>query len=372
MRLCDLAVENMENNKQLGQWLTDMNLGYPLTIGGPCSAETKEQVLEIAHQLKDSKVTVFRAGVWKPRTRPGSFEGIGALALPWLQQVKKETGLLIAIEVANATHVKLALEHDVDILWIGARTTANPFAVQEIADALTNTEKIVLVKNPVNPDLELWIGGVERLYKAGVKNLGVIHRGFSSYNKSDYRNEPKWQIPIDFKTRYPGIPLICDPSHICGRRDTIENVSQTALDLQFDGLMIESHHNPDEAWSDAKQQITPSTLSDMITRLIVRAKTFKDKKAIDTLALLREEINETDKLLLQTLSERMEIVKKIALVKKDKNVAVLQTKRWREVIDKMTKYAHVFGLDVAFVNRLFREVHQESIRHQEKIVNKQD
>lgn len=359
----------MENDIHLRQWLLDMNLGYPLTIGGPCSAESKEQVLEIAHQLKKTKVTVFRAGVWKPRTRPGSFEGVGAIALPWLQQVKKETGLLIAIEVANASHVKLALEHDIDILWIGARTTVNPFTVQEIADALKGSNKIVWVKNPMNPDLELWIGGVERLYKAGIRKLGVIHRGFSSYDKTDFRNEPQWQIPIDFKSRFPDIPMICDPSHICGRRDCIEKVAQKALDLQFDGLMIESHHTPDKALSDAKQQLTPSDFHEIITRLIVRSKTFKDEASIDALALLRMEINEVDKLLLQTLSKRMEIVKIIAQVKKEKNVAVLQTKRWREVIDKMTKYANAAGLDVAFVNRLFKEVHQESIRHQERIIN---
>lgn len=359
----------MENNKHFGHWLTKMNLGYPLTISGPCSAESKEQVLAIAHELKNTKTTVFRAGVWKPRTRPGSFEGVGAIALPWLQQVKKETGLLIAIEVANANHVKLALEHDIDILWIGARTTVNPFTVQEIADALQNTDKIVWVKNPMNPDLELWIGGVERLYKAGIQNLGVIHRGFSSYNKSGYRNEPQWQIPIDFKTRFPYIPMICDPSHICGKRDCIEKVAQTALDLQFDGLMIETHITPDKALSDALQQLTPAAFQEIIGRLKVRSKTFKDEQSIDTLALLREEINQTDKLLLQTLSKRMEIVKLIAEVKKEKNVAVLQTKRWNEVIEKMSKYANAAGLDVAFVNRLFREVHQESIRHQEKIVN---
>ncbi len=361
--------KKMQNDKKIGQWLTDMNLGYPLTISGPCSAETEEQVLTIAHELKNSKTTIFRAGVWKPRTRPGSFEGVGVKALPWLQRVKKETGLLIAIEVANASHVKMALEHDIDILWIGARTTVNPFAVQEIADALKNTDKIVWVKNPMNPDLELWIGGVERLYEAGIKKLGVIHRGFSTYNTTKYRNEPKWQIPIDFKARFPNIPLLCDPSHICGKRETIERVAQKALDLQFEGLMIETHHSPDNAWSDAKQQLKPNEFQKIINRLKVRSKTFKDEKSLDTLALLREEINQTDKLLLKTLSKRMEIVKQIALVKKEKNVAVLQTKRWKEVIEKMAKYADAAGLDVEFVNRLFKEVHQESIRHQEKIVN---
>ncbi len=359
----------MEQNKQLGKWLTDMHLGYPLTIAGPCSAETKEQVLEIAHQLKDTKVNVYRAGVWKPRTRPGSFEGVGTPALTWLQQVKKETGLLIAIEVANANHVKQALEHDIDILWIGARTTANPFAVQEIADALQNTNKIVWVKNPVNPDLELWIGGVERLYKAGITNLGVIHRGFSTYEKTDYRNPPQWQIPIDFKSRFPHIPMICDPSHISGKRAIIEQVSQTALDLQFDGLMIETHHHPDEAWSDSKQQITPKTHQEIITRLIVRAKKFKEPEYIDKLELLRKKINETDKTLIKTLAERMEIVKEIAQVKKERNVAVLQPDRWNEVIKKMTLISQKANLDIKFVSKLFKEVHQESIRQQEAIVN---
>ena len=359
----------MTNKIDLGKWLKDMNLGHPLTIGGPCSAETKEQVLQTAHELKDTKVNVYRAGVWKPRTRPGSFEGVGSVALPWLQQVKKETGLLIAIEVANATHVKLALEHDIDILWLGARTTVNPFAVQDIANALAGTDKIILVKNPINPDLELWIGAVERLYKAGITKLGVIHRGFSSYKHSEYRNPPQWQIPIDFKFRYPNIPMISDPSHICGRRDCIEAVAQTALDLQFNGVMIESHIDPNNAWSDAKQQITPKVLDEIVTRLTVRQNKFKTVEALDKLALLRKEINETDKLLLQTLATRMEIVKKIALVKKERNVSVLQTKRWREVIEKMTVIAEKTGLDFDFVNRLFKEVHQESIRQQEKVVN---
>ncbi len=361
----------MTNDKTLGNWLKEMNLGHPLTIAGPCSAETQEQVLNIAHQLSknESRVTVFRAGVWKPRTRPGSFEGIGALALPWLQQVKKETGLLTAVEVANAHHVKLALEFDVDILWIGARTTVNPFAVQEIADVLQGTDKIVLVKNPVNPDLELWIGAFERLYKAGIRKLGAIHRGFSSYNKSQYRNQPNWQIPIDFKSRFPEIPIICDPSHICGRRDCLENVAQTALDLQYDGLIIESHHNPDEAWSDASQQITPTTLHEMIHRLTVREKTFKDATHLNQLTVLRNEIDQIDQKLIEVLTERMQIVNKIGQVKKEKNVAVLQNQRFNEIMDKMFQKAHKTGLSDEFITGLYREIHQESIRQQEKIVN---
>jgi chorismate mutase len=361
----------MQNDKSLGKWLTDMNLGHPLTIAGPCSAETQEQVLNIAHQLSSdtSRVTVFRAGVWKPRTRPGSFEGIGALALPWLQQVKKETGLLTAVEVANAHHVKLALEFDVDILWIGARTTVNPFAVQEIADVLQGSDKIVWVKNPVNPDLELWIGAFERLYKAGITKLGAIHRGFSSYNKSQYRNQPNWQIPIDFKSRFPDIPMICDPSHICGRRDTIESVAQTALDLQYDGLMIETHHNPDVAWSDAMQQITPTVLHEMIHRLTVREKVFQDAAHINQLGVLRNEIDQIDQKLIDILAERMQVVSRIGQVKKEKNVAVLQNQRFNEIMDKMIQKAHQTGLSDEFIAGIFKEIHQESIRQQEKIVN---
>ena len=253
----------MEITAANSNWLTQMNLTHPLVIAGPCSAETEAQVLQIARELKNSDVSIFRAGIWKPRTRPGGFEGVGAIGLKWLQKAKAETGLLMAVEVANAAHVKLALEHDIDVLWIGARTTVNPFAVQEIADALQNTDKIVLVKNPVNPDLSLWIGGVERLYGAGIKNLGVIHRGFSVYEKTKYRNNPEWQVAIDLQNRFPLLPLICDPSHITGRRDMIQEVSQQALDLNYDGLIIETHNDPDNAWSDAAQQVTPDRLKEI-------------------------------------------------------------------------------------------------------------
>ncbi|GAK75237.1 2-keto-3-deoxy-D-arabino-heptulosonate-7-phosphate synthase I beta [Nonlabens ulvanivorans] len=250
----------MENKKEFRTWLDNHNLEHPIVIAGPCSAETEDQVLRIAHELKDSDVTYLRAGIWKPRTRPGNFEGVGAIGLKWLQKAKAETGLLTATEVANRAHVELALEHDIDLLWIGARSTVSPFIVQEIADALEGTDKVVLVKNPVNPDLALWIGAVERFHTANIKNLGVIHRGFSTYEKSKYRNIPEWQIAVDFQTRFPDIPLICDPSHITGKRDMIFEVSQTALDLNYDGLMIETHYDPDNAWSDAAQQVTPETL----------------------------------------------------------------------------------------------------------------
>ena len=260
----------MKNKKELRRWLDKFGLDHPLVIAGPCSAETEAQVLKIAHQLKDSDATVFRAGIWKPRTRPGNFEGVGALGLKWMQKAKEETGMMTTTEVANANHVDLALKHDVDILWIGARTTVSPFIVQEIAEALQGTDKTVLIKNPVNPDLSLWLGAVERFYTADVKNLGVIHRGFSTYEKTRYRNNPEWQIAVDLQNRFPDLPLILDPSHIAGRRDIIFELSQTALDLNYDGLMIETHHDPDNAWSDAAQQITPKTLIQFTEDLRIR------------------------------------------------------------------------------------------------------
>jgi len=351
-------------------WLEKMELNHPLVIAGPCSAETEDQVIEIAHELKNTKATIFRAGVWKPRTRPGNFEGIGALALPWLQRVKKETGLLIAIEVANANHVKLALEYDVDILWIGARTTVNPFAVQEIADALKNTNKIVLVKNPINPDLELWIGAIERLQAVNIKNIGAIHRGFSTYQKTKYRNNPNWQIAIDFKDRLPNIPLINDPSHICGNRENLFDVSQMALDLQFDGLMIETHTNPDKAWSDAKQQITPIRLNELITDLIVRKAQFEEKDALKELNDLRKQINTIDSQLISLLSDRMSVSKKIGQTKKEKNVSVLQPNRWNEILEKRIKEGKLLGLNNSFMEKIYKAIHQASIKIQEEVLKK--
>ena len=351
-------------------WLTKMELSHPLVIAGPCSAETEEQVMDIAQQLAKTDATVFRAGVWKPRTRPGNFEGIGALALPWLQRVKKETGLLTAVEVANTTHVKLALEHDVDILWIGARTTVNPFAVQEIADALKNTTKIVLVKNPINPDLELWIGAIERLQKANIKNIGAIHRGFSTYQKTAYRNNPNWQIAIDFKNRLPEVPLINDPSHICGNREGIFDVSQTALDLQFDGLMIETHNNPDKAWSDAKQQITPERLDEITADLKIRKSAFEKESAVKKLNTLRKEINLIDNELIQVLSNRMQVSKKIGDVKKEQNVAVLQPNRWSEILKESILKGEEKGLSNQFMEKIYKAIHQESIKIQEEVLKR--
>ena len=359
----------MKNKKEMKNWLEEFKLNHPLVIAGPCSAETEEQVLKIAHDLKDTDVSVYRAGIWKPRTRPGMFEGVGAIGLKWLQKAKKETGLLIATEVANASHVKLALEYDVDILWIGARSTVSPFIVQEIADALNGTDKIVLVKNPVNPDLSLWLGGVERLYSANIKKLGVIHRGFSTYEKSKYRNNPEWQLPIELQNRFPDLPLICDPSHIAGRRDILQEISQTALDLNFDGLMIETHTDPDNAWSDAAQQITPKTLVGMMQELKTRKVTNKEADYNNKLNTLRTQIDVIDHGLLETLGKRMSVAIKIGGLKKQKNVAVLQTKRWNEILGKMILEGEQKGLSEEFVLRMFKAIHQESINHQEKVIN---
>ena len=356
-------------NKNFRTWLDDMKLSHPLVIAGPCSAESEEQVLEIAEALKDSDATVFRAGVWKPRTRPGTFEGHGVKALPWMQKVKEKTGLLTAVEIANANHAKLALEFDIDVLWIGARTTVNPFAVQEIADAIQGTEKIVLVKNPINPDLALWIGAIERLHKMGVKNIGAIHRGFSTFRKTNYRNIPSWQIPIDLKSKYPTLPIINDPSHICGNREGIFDVSQTALDLKMDGLIIETHCDPDEAWSDAKQQITPARLNEITEDLKVRKPRFEREESLSKLNALRKEINAKDDQLLETLSERMQIVENIGQAKKASNVAVLQNTRWQEILSKVVKKGEAQGLSKVFIEKLFKAIHEESIAHQENIIN---
>ena len=325
----------MKNKKEMRNWLDDFKLNHPLVIAGPCSAETEDQVLKIAHDLKNTDVSIYRAGIWKPRTRPGMFEGVGAIGLKWLDKVKKETGLLTATEVANASHVKLALEYDIDVLWIGARSTVSPFIVQEIADALKDTDKIVLVKNPVNPDLSLWLGGLERLYSANIKKLGVIHRGFSTYEKSKYRNNPEWQLPIELQNRFPDIPLICDPSHIAGRRDILQDISQTALDLNFDGLMIETHTDPDNAWSDAAQQITPEVLVKMMEDLKIRTLTSNEADYKNKLNTLRTQIDVIDHGILETLGKRMKVAISIGELKKQKNVAVLQTKRWNEILGNM-------------------------------------
>src|SRR5690554_1214335 len=357
----------MKNTPQLKNWLDELTQKNPLVIAGPCSAETEQQVLDIAHQLKQSDgVHIFRAGIWKPRTRPGGFEGVGEIGLKWLKRVKEETGLLVATEVANKQHILLAEEYGIDVFWIGARTTVNPFAVQEIADTLAGTDKIVLLKNPVNPDLSLWLGGLERLYNAGIEKLGVIHRGFSTYQKTKYRNLPEWQIPIELQALFPDLPLICDPSHITGKRELVADVAQQALNLNYNGLMIETHHCPDEAWSDAAQQITPNTLHELLHNLQPRKSQSQSEEFKIKLDNLRLHIDELDVRILDILSERMRIAEQIGQLKSAHNVAIVQSDRWQDVLQTYIREGAKKGLTNNFMNALFKGIHQESIEHQEK------
>lgn len=362
----------MKNDSKVKNWLTEIAGNRPLIIAGPCSAETEDQVLQLARGVAASDVRIFRAGIWKPRTRPGGFEGVGAIGLNWLVKAKAETGLMMAVEVANAAHVKLALDHDIDVMWIGARTTVNPFLVQEIADALHGTDKIVLVKNPVNPDLALWMGGIERIYKAGIRKLGAIHRGFSTYDKTRYRNNPEWQIAIELQNLLPDLPLICDPSHITGRRDMIAEVSQQALNLSYDGLMIETHIDPDNAWSDAAQQVTPERLLEILRNLKVRRAIDTSDDFVRELTKLRTQIDEYDARIMEALGRRMMIADKIGALKKERNVAVLQPKRWREVLDRMTSEGSRLNLSNEFIQKLFHAIHQESITHQQEIIRRKN
>lgn len=342
----------------------------PLIISGPCSAETEEQVMETATRLAATgKVDVLRAGIWKPRTRPGSFEGVGTKGLPWLQQAKKATGLPLAVEVATAKQVENALHFDIDILWIGARTTVNPFSVQEVADALRGSNVPVLIKNPINPDLELWTGAVERVQKAGITDVGLIHRGFSNYGNTEFRNAPMWHLAIEMKRRNPHLPIINDPSHICGRRDILLDVAQKAIDLDFDGVMIESHIDPDNAWSDAKQQITPEQLNDMLASVIWRKEDVNSEEFHQVLEKLRQQINHLDDELMQLLSQRMKIAENIGEYKKNNSVVILQTNRWNEILERAYNKANPLGLSKEFVTRYLDAVHMESINHQNRIMN---
>ncbi len=338
----------------------------PYVIAGPCSAETEEQVMTTAQQLADKGCHIFRAGVWKPRTKPGGFEGNGEKALPWMARVKKETGMLIATEVATPEHVELALKYGMDILWVGARTSANPFAMQALADSLRGVDIPVLVKNPVNPDLELWIGALERINQAGIKRLGAIHRGFSSYDKKIYRNLPMWQIPIELHRRIPGLPVFCDPSHIGGSRELVAPLCQQAMDLGFDGLIVESHCNPDCAWSDAKQQVTPDVLDYILSLLVVRDKAVTTEGIVQ----LRKQIDELDNQLMELLSKRMRVCREIGQYKKEHNMTVLQTTRYNEILDKRGAQGSLCGMDADFVKRVFEEIHEESVRQQMEIINK--
>ena len=342
----------------------------PLIISGPCSAETEVQVLETADRLKATgKVDMLRAGIWKPRTRPGSFEGIGTKGLPWLQQAKRNTGLPITVEVATGKQVEDALHFDVDVLWIGARTTVNPFSVQEVADALRGVNVPVLIKNPINPDLELWTGVVERVAKAGVNNIGLIHRGFSSYGNTEYRNAPMWHMVIEMKRRNPDMILINDPSHICGRRDILADVAQKAIDLDFDGLMIESHIDPDNAWSDAKQQITPERLSEMLSNIIWRKEDVSSENFHVALDKLREQINQLDDELMLLLGQRMKVADQIGKYKKDNNVTILQTNRWNQILERAYGKSDKLGLSREFITKYLDAVHMESINRQNQIMN---
>lgn len=358
-------------NKEFGNknWLSVFEGETPAVIAGPCSAETPDQLMAIAKALP-KQVKVFRAGIWKPRTRPGGFEGVGAIGLEWMKEVKRETQLKLATEVATAEHVDLALKADIDVLWIGARTAVNPFAVQEIADALKGTNKIVLIKNPVNPDLGLWIGGLERLIQAGINNLGVIHRGFSTYEKTKYRNIPEWQIPIDLKTQFPNVPIFCDPSHITGDSSRIMEVSQQALDLNYDGLMIETHTTPDKAWSDAAQQVTPEHLNTILTNLAIRNSTDDTEYYLSKINGYRTHLDDIDQKLLELMSKRMEIVDEIGYLKREKNVMVLQQERWKNMFDKMMVEGSFKGLTPEFITALYTAIHQESIYRQNQIINK--
>jgi chorismate mutase len=345
--------------------LPGMDGKRPLVIAGPCSAETEEQVMATAKQLSAKGIKIFRAGIWKPRTKPGGFEGVGSEGLAWLKRVREETGMYVATEVATQKHVYEALKYGTDMLWIGARTTANPFAVQEIADALAGTDIPILVKNPVNPDLELWIGAVERLYNAGIRKLGVIHRGFSSYEKKLYRNLPQWHIPIELRRRLPELPMICDPSHIGGKRELIAPISQQAMDMNFDGLIIESHHCPDSAWSDKEQQITPDVLDYVLNLLVIRDM----NQTTENLSELRKQIDEIDEQLLEILSRRMRVSREIGTYKKEHNIQVLQTSRYDEILGNRVAVAEQLGMSGEFMKTMLEAIHEESVRVQLKIVN---
>ncbi len=337
----------------------------PQIIAGPCSAETEGQVLSTAKELAANGVKIFRSGIWKPRTKPGGFEGIGKEGLQWLRRVKQETGMLVGTEVATAEHVYQALKAGIDLLWVGARTTANPFAVQEVADALRGADVPVLVKNPVSPDLELWIGGMERIYNAGIRRIGAIHRGFSTYDKTIYRNQPQWAIPIELRRRMPELPIFCDPSHIGGSRDLIKPISQQAMDLGFNGLIVESHCNPTEAWSDAAQQLCPADFVAMLKELVIR----EGSTSTEDLNDLRKQIDELDGALLELLSKRMRVSREIGTYKKEHDMPILQTGRYEEILDRRTNDAVVMKMDEKFVKTILKAIHEESVQQQMRVLN---
>ncbi len=342
----------------------------PMIISGPCSAETPEQLIQTAVELaKNPQIGLLRAGIWKPRTKPGMFEGVGTIGLNWLNEAKSISGLPTTVEIANAQHVEQSLNHNVDVLWIGARTTVNPFSVQEIADSLKGVDIPVMIKNPINPDIELWIGAIERIQKAGIKNIALIHRGFSAFGNTEFRNPPMWQLPIEMKRRYPDLPIICDPSHICGNRIMLSNIAQKSINLDFNGLMIESHIDPDNAWSDAAQQITPSQLNNLLGELIWRSAHVDSNKNSTSLINLRAQIDLKDDALIELLGERMKLADQIGLFKKENNITILQSERWNEIINRVYDRAIELGLSADFIKKYFDAVHIESINHQNNIMN---
>jgi chorismate mutase len=353
----------------LNQWFGTSN--QPFVIAGPCSAEGEEQVHETVKQIVQNtgNVSLLRAGIWKPRTRPNSFEGVGAIGLPWIKNAGREAGLPVAVEVANPAHVELALKNEIDVLWIGARTTVSPFNVQAIADSLKGVDIPVLIKNPVNPDIELWIGALERIYASGINKLGVIHRGFSSYEKTVYRNPPMWEIPIELRRRYPEIPIIVDPSHMGGNRDMIEVLAQQGMDMGFEGLMIETHINPDKAWSDAKQQITPERLGSILNNLIIRQPKLTND-GFNTLHDLRARVDRIDGYIIELLCERMGISEEIGEFKKGHHLAIHQAERWSQIVKRALQKGKTGGLTEDFILKLFQQIHNESIIHQSKVMEK--
>ncbi len=355
------------STKYRTNWLRKTEI--PVVIAGPCSAETEDQVFETCRAIAATgKADILRAGIWKPRTRPGTFEGIGIKGLPWMRQMKMETGMPVTVEVAKAGHVEACLEFDIDILWIGARTSVNPFAVQEIAEAVRGVDIPILVKNPINPDLALWLGAVERFERVGIEKIGAIHRGFSNSAEKVYRNRPQWQMAIDFMTKRPELPMICDPSHICGNRHMLQGVAQKGVDLNYDGLMIETHRDPDNAWSDAKQQITPSVFGQMITDMVLKHGREDDESVQNSLEFMRSEINQIDEDLMNLLGERMNVARKIGAFKKLNNMTILQPKRWQEILDKAQIKGDANKLSSDFVSKLLRAIHDESIDQQENII----
>lgn len=354
----------------LNSWLSSNT--EPLVISGPCGAESPDQLMTTAKGLKElNKISLLRAGVWKPRTRPNAFEGMGEEALKWLQEVKKELGLRTTVEVANAQHTELALKYGIDVLWIGARTTVNPFSVQEIADVIKGVDIPVMVKNPIHADLQLWIGGIERVYNSGTTKIAAIHRGFHYYGKSRFRNKPMWQIPIELRTQFPDLPIICDPSHIAGNRELIHFISQKALDLGMNGLMIESHYNPDIALSDAQQQLTPVQLNELLGKLVIRKKGSNDAEVLDKLYQLRNMIDEIDDELINVLKKRTQVIEQIGSYKKEHNITIFQLERWQEILRTRAQWAEKLGISRIHIERLCQLLHEESIKIQNDVMNKQ-